>query len=284
MLMHKDVFSIVVAFNSDFQRLSDSLKILAKQCSVVVVDNSTTHSSRERIAVLCDSLDLMYIPLIDNCGIAMAQNIGIDAARKNGALDILLMDDDSLPNSTLVADLLDARRSSKADLVVVSARTVSEYGEDLSNSRPSGRNGLTPCEELTSSGSLISLAVFDLAGSFDEKLFIDCVDFEWGWRAQAKGVVLYLCDQVTIQHRLGVGVRFGFRIPSPIRHYYQYRNILKLVFNSKATLRWRFSQIIKLPVKIILIVIFADSRSARLKYVYWGVFDYLTNRFGKFCH
>jgi rhamnosyltransferase len=284
MFMHKDVFSIVVTFNSDFQRLSASLEILAKQCSVVVVDNSTIHSSREKIAFFCDSLRLMYIPLFDNCGVAMAQNIGVDAARKKGGVDILLMDDDSLPNATLVADLLDARRSSKADLVVVSARTVSECGEDLSNSRSNGSNGLTPCGDLTSSGSLISLAVFDLVGSFDEKLFIDCVDFEWGWRAKAKGVVLYLCDQVAIRHRLGVGSRFGFRIPGPIRHYYQYRNILKMIFKSKATLRWRFGQLIKLPVKIILIILLADSRSARLKYVYWGVFDYLTNRFGKFSH
>ena len=281
--MHKDIFSVVVTFNSDFQRLSASLEILARQCSVVVVDNSTILSSREQITFLCDSLRLMYIPLNDNCGIAMAQNIGIDFARKNGGVDILLMDDDSLPNATLVADLLKARRSSKEKLIIVSARTVNECGEDLSNSGPNGLNGLTTCEELTSSGSLIPLVIFDLVGSFDEKLFIDCVDFEWGWRAKAKGVVLYLCDNISIQHRLGVGSKFGLRIPSPIRHYYQYRNILKMIFKSKAPLRWRFVQIIKLPVKIILIAILADSRSVRLKYVYWGILDYLTKRFGKFC-
>ncbi|END16895.1 putative rhamnosyltransferase domain protein, partial [Escherichia coli P0301867.8] len=37
-----------------------------------------------------------------------------------------------------------------------------------------------------SSGSLTKVDVFKKIGLFDEDLFIDYVDYEWGWRALEK--------------------------------------------------------------------------------------------------
>jgi rhamnosyltransferase len=224
------------------------------------------------------------MPLGDNYGIAHAQNCGITWAREHAASEILLMDDDSIPSETLVKDLLDTRRDYKVQPVVVSARIISSEGKDMSNRAADNSVTLTPCSDLTSSGTLIPLTVFDQVGLFDEQLFIDCVDFEWGWRVRARGLPLLLCNRVKLQHRLGEGTRMGMRIPSPIRHYYQYRNVSKMIVCSKAPLRWRLSQLLRLPVKLFLIALLADHRSKRLRYAAWGLRDFLLGRTGRFNH
>lgn len=282
--MTKGVIAVVVTFNSDLIRLTKLLSTLANQCCVVVVDNSTQASCREQIRAACGRAGVFCLPLGDNFGIAHAQNIGIAWAREHAAVDILLMDDDSMPTQSLVVDLLEARKTSQLNLAVVSARTVSENGEDISNRGPQNSVGLTPCNELTSSGTLISASIFDRVGVFDDRLFIDCVDFEWGWRALALGVPLMLCDGVAIQHRLGEATRLGLRIPSPIRHYYQYRNVSMMIVRSKAPFRWRLFQLIKLPVKLVLLLLLADRRFDRLRYAAWGLCDFFTVRTGKFNH
>ena len=282
--MNKDVFAIIVTYNTHYDKLDILLKILAAQCSVVVVDNSTQIISQDMLNLACVKYGVFYCRLGDNYGIAAAQNFGVAFARNHAAVDILLMDDDSVPGDFFVSELILARRLCNSSRIVVGARTISDKGKDISNCSSNGFDALTPCDQLTSSGSLIPIYLFEFVGLFDEELFIDCVDFEWGWRARALGVMLLLSTEVSIKHKLGESTRLGLKIPSPIRHYYQYRNILKMIFHSNAPLLWRLSQLIKLPIKLILLLIIADRRINRLRFVGFGVIDFIAGRFGKFNH
>ena len=282
--MNEGVVVVLVTYNSDIQRLTELFSVLDHQCAVVVVDNSTQGASREQIRVVCEQASAFLLPLSDNYGIAYAQNLGIAWARDRAASDILLMDDDSIPPQSFVSDLLKARASCQIQPMVISARTVDINGQDISNCPVQNLTGLSPCSDLTSSGALIPVVVFDRVGYFDDSLFIDCVDFDWGWRALALGVPLMLCDSVIVQHRLGEGSRLGLKIPNPIRHYYQYRNVLRMIVRSEAPIGWRLSQLIKLPVKLIMIGLVADKKIARLRYAALGVVDFIIGRTGKFNH
>jgi rhamnosyltransferase len=281
--MMEKVVAVVVTYNSDFERFREALFALVKQCAVVVVDNSTKINSREEIRQLCNDVDVTLLSLGGNFGIARAQNIGISWASEHKATDVLLLDDDSIPSPNLVVDLLNVRKTWKLQPVVVSARTISSDGEDLSNQKKTTAK-LISCNLLTSSGSLIPIAVLKIVGCFDERLFIDCVDFEWGWRCLANGVPLLLSNEIAINHRLGDGKCYGLKMPSPIRHYYQYRNILRLIFNSGAPLIWRLSQAIKLPIKLIILMFFAKHPFLRLKYAFMGVVDFFAGRTGMYNH
>jgi rhamnosyltransferase len=285
MVFNPHVVAVIVTFNSDLNRLAQSLQLLMPQCNVLVVDNSTDFISQNKIKDLCFKNGIFILTLGENFGIGHAQNLGIDWARKNSATDILLMDDDSIPSKTLVGDLLDSRKLSLVQPVVVSARTISDSGVDLSNVITIVDDcALIPCSELTSSGALISIEICNLVGEFDSQLFIDCVDFEWGWRAKSLGVPLFLCKLVTIQHRLGVCTRFGLRLPTPIRHYYQYRNILRMIIFSEAPVYWRLLQLVKLPIKLVLIILIANQRFERLYYAVMGVKDFIAGRNGQYNH
>ena len=283
--INSDVVAVIVTFNSDVNLLTQSLESLAKQCVVLVIDNSTDIISRDEIEGLCINYDVNFLALGANFGIGHAQNIGINWARKKSLTEILFMDDDSTPSNTLVADLLCTRKLSPVQPAVVGARTISASGEDLSNAKTVDTNLiLVPCNELTSSGALISMDIFNRVGVFDSRLFIDCVDFEWGWRAKSLGVPLFLSTSVSIQHRLGVCTRFRLRLPTPIRHYYQYRNILRMMLFSKAPIYWRLMQFVKLPLKLILIALIADRKLERIYYSIWGIRDFLSGRSGEFNH
>ncbi len=282
--MNARVVAIVVTYNSEISRLGELLRVLASQCTVVVIDNSTQDASVDQVQNACIQNGATLISLGDNFGIAHAQNVGIAWAREREASDILLMDDDSMPPLLFVENLILERNASPIQPVVISARTINANGDDISNRAASKSPGLTPCSELTSSGALIPASVFEQVGLFDVNLFIDCVDFEWGWRALSQGIPLVLCDRVSIKHSLGESTKLGMKIPSPIRHYYQYRNVLRMIVRSRAPLRWRLSQLIKLPLKILLIAILADRPIDRIRYMAWGLFDFIIGRTGRFNH
>ena len=55
-----------------------------------------------------------------------------------------------------------------------------------------------------------------------------------------------------------------------------------MIVASDAPIIWRISQSLKLPVKLILIALFADFRINRLKYAGKGIFDFFKSRVGKF--
>ena len=279
--MRKEIFSIIVAYNSDIDRLSSTLNILSKQCRVVVVDNSTVPVKAELLQAICNTMQIPVIALGGNYGIAYAQNKGVKWAINNGSSDILLMDDDSVPSTTLVEDLLRTREKFSGP-VVVSARAIENDGTEVHSTFKKNSSDATLYTELMSSGTLIPADAFDVVGFFDESLFIDCVDYEWGWRARSKGYSLYISKSAFIRHKLGEGRKLFLRMPSPIRHYYQFRNVLKMIVASDAPIIWRISQSLKLPVKLILIALFADFRINRLKYAGKGIFDFFKSRVGKF--
>lgn len=278
-----DTTALIVTYLTDTDRLSQILKRLVLQCDVVLCDNSDNNLVAEKIATCARDAGVIYLGMGDNLGIAYAQNYGISYCWQNGSQRVLLLDDDSTPSESIVKDLEGTLNQLDNKLVVLSARTTFA-GTDISNSKISNDN-LTLCRDLMSSGTLITRDVFDLVGHFDESLFIDCVDFDWGWRAQKRGVNLYLVSNVVIEHKLGIGQisvgPFFMRLPSPIRHYYQFRNILRMMFRTHTPWGWRFSQTIRLPLKALILVLAAPKRRLRLAYAFSGIADAIRGRAGK---
>jgi rhamnosyltransferase len=118
----------------------------------------------------------------------------------------------------------------------------------------------------------------------NEALFIDLVDFDWGWRALDRSYGLFIAEGVRFQHALGEGAfqAFGLRggIPSPIRHYYQTRNTLYLLTQPHVPTTWKLRQIINLAIKIVVFPIFIAPRLERLTHFSRGVIDAISVNMG----
>lgn len=273
-----NVIAIIVTYQSDLQVLREIVRTLSNQCHVVIADNSPTDETGQAIAACLPADRGTYIPMRGNQGIGAAQNRAIAFAWSKEADAVLLLDDDSIPPLDLV-DRLVACAQAAGTGAVVGANAVDSGGREISNARRASGN-LPECRDMMSSGAFIRREIFARVGPFDESLFVDGVDFDWGWRARRMGIALYLCRATAIEHRLGEGDIAGIRYPSPIRHYYQYRNVIRLMGRPHTPWGWRLSQLVKLPIKLLLIAALMPQKSQRLRFAFAGVGDALRGRSG----
>ncbi|WP_439411846.1 glycosyltransferase [Enterobacter ludwigii] len=277
---------VIVTYNSDIARLGLILTSLKGQgLKYFVSDNSTDLEKKSAIKKICNELNASFIDMQGNVGIAKAQNDGIHLALREGCEDILLLDDDSLPSSDMLNKLLDARKlfvHNMGEMPVVCANAIAENGQSLSHFQKQVIDGIFAYRDMISSGTLINKSILEVVGLHEEKLFIDCVDYEWGWRAANLGVNIVIAQNAVLNHRLGNGrvkaINAGYG--APIRHFYQYRNILYMMGRNYVPLSWRVSQFFKLLIKPIIIIVFFDKKNTRLKYVFQGVSAFFRKKYG----
>lgn len=273
------VRAIIVTFRTDSQRLDGILAAVSPQCPVIVADNTDDESLSTQIRDCVTQHDGTYLSMAGNRGIGAAQNAAIALAWADGADAVLLLDDDSMPAANLVSVLCGCRAPGSGEEAVFGANAIDAAGHEISNARRVPGE-LPRCREMMSSGTLIRRSLFARVGPFDESLFIDCVDFDWGWRAQRLGIQLHLCRGTAITHRLGEGRVAGVRFPSPVRHYYQFRNILQMLMRPHTPWPWRWAQMFKLPAKLVLMAVLMPQSRLRLRHAAAGISDALRGRSG----
>ena len=234
------VTCIIVSFRPEIAQLRRLCEdILTDGAKVVVVDNTEAPSlSASELPAACELIAVGH-----NSGIAHAQNLGVAHALNAGATVLVFFDQDSkigpgfLP--ALVAPL------NPRDPAITSPH----YVEDVSNTPlPSlriGRFGLPTAvhgaeqtkpyavDIVISSGTAATTEVFQIAGMFDEALFIDGVDTEWCLRCRSKQIPIHVVPTAIMHHRVGNrSIRLGrFTIlqHSPTRCYYQLRNCFHMM-------------------------------------------------------
>lgn len=239
------VTAVVVTYHPHASVLRQQLACLVAQVGqVVVVDNTPTEHAAG--GPWPQWPQVLWLPLRRNAGLAAAQNLGLQEARRLGAEFVLLLDQDSLPAPGMSAALLQVHAQASAQGLRVGAVGPLVVGlADDSNGfvrfglgryqavLPRADEPWLRCDMLIASGSLIPMAVLDDVGGMAEPLFIDKVDFEWCLRALAKGWLLLGTGRTRLQHQLGERQRrvwfLGWRslpVHRPFRYYYMVRNSL----------------------------------------------------------
>lgn len=298
------VFAVVVTYVPDRQPLSDLLVALAPQVkNVVIVDNSP--ASDLSVPLLVGELalpDVEVIRLGNNFGIAKALNMGIARARADGATHVLLSDQDSLPATDMVWQLLEVARQLEAQnerVGCVGAAFCGQSGRMHKFQVPAqGRFFYATCEgdqavpwveviSTITSGSLIPIRVFDDVGLMREDYFIDFVDAEWCSRARHEGYKLYGTSLARMEHRVGdsgfrawYGGWRSFSGYSPDRLYYQYRNGVSMLRSGFVPWGWKLRMGWTWLGNLYAYVLFAPQRIRNLKAILRGIWDGIRGRGG----
>lgn len=276
-------------YRPDWQLTEKAIGSLAGQTDFLcVVDNTPDADESRRFA---GSSNIVYIPLKANLGIAAAQNRGIDRLLHLGADFILFSDQDSLAPSTIVERLLAAHEALAAAGVAVAAvgtRAINrqtglpyppkskELGPPAELLGIAGAPAITECYSVRSSISIIPAEALRKVGGFDESLFIDGVDHEWGWRAwHSARLRSFITEEARIDHMLGEGdhkvAGRSLAMPSPARVYYQFRNFVLLSRRSTTPRFWIKQNLLKFAVKSIYFPIMLKPRALYLKNILRGV-------------
>lgn len=234
------VYSIIVCFNPDVDRLIKLCSDLIYQKSkIVLVDNSFNSCLND---IVNDNIEL--IQLGDNLGIAKAQNIGIQFAIKQNADIFVFFDQDSEIEISFLQNLIAPFSLSKA---LVTSPVF--YDKSQGFRFPSYRltkfgllkkvidtNGDYNVDVIISSGSATNRKTIELVGLMNEDYFIDFVDTEWSLRCKSKNVPIKVISNAKMIHAIGeksIDLKiFRLFVHSPTRTYYKVRNSF-LFFNNK---------------------------------------------------
>lgn len=287
--------AVVVFFNPDAACVERANR-LAAITHCVVVDNTPTVRAASELGL---SAAVVYLPNGENRGIATAINQGVEALIQAGLDTAVLFDQDSEPPASLLTEL---------PMVITRANDACEkvalVGPAYDDSRLRGvapfvrfrwwklkrivPEGDKPIDVdfLISSGSCINLRWWGGIGPMDDALFIDLVDLEWCVRAKQKGYRILGVPWVRMSHELGSAPLrvFGNAYPmyGPLRHYYQFRNAIALMRRSSMPMTWKSTELIKLPIRVLIYCFFLKQRKQHLNMVWRGIADGWKGRLGPY--
>lgn len=256
---------------------------------VVVVDNASPDPGLRDFCAEHPEIALLALP--ENRGLASALNLGIRHARElSGVSQVLLMDQDSVPEPGMVRALreaLDRRAAGERVAAVGPCFRDAREGTDAPFVRirfPFNRKlrcedgcAAIRCDFLITSGCLVPLAVLDEVGGMDAALFIDNVDLDWCFRASAAGYALYGVCGARLHHRLGdarrrvPGLPRGIVVHPPRRLYYMMRNRVLLYRRAHTPRRWIAQDIPRLVIKFLLFSLLVPPRGKNLRCMLAGL-------------
>ncbi|AEJ00312.1 rhamnosyltransferase [Nitrosomonas sp. Is79A3] len=303
--LHTDIVPIVVTFNPDESTLIDNLTSLLSQVQyVVIVDNDSTCDVTEIIQRLDEEcfnrINLIKLP--HNSGLGKAFNTGIAEARDLNAVFVLLMDQDSIPESNMLSKLHNAYQNLEKQGILVGAvapryrdSTSSQLSQFVRISRfrlarifNDKNTNYLRADFLISSGSLIAMHALEQVGEMDVGLFIDHIDTEWCFRTQSKGFALYgVCDAF-MQHSLGdkhIRIWWGrwrnISFHQPFRYYYMFRNSALLWQRPYMPEAWKRADKLRILCMLFFFTLFSPNRIANLHMMLKGLKDGFNRRTGK---
>ncbi len=228
MVNRNNVCSLVITYNPERSILDVLITHLDIFSYIIIVDNGSSKEIIERVMEFCqheNRIELICLP--KNYGIAYALNIGIMRVLELNFKWLVSFDQDSIPSINLLDYyniILNSVDKSKVRMIG-GAYTDSFNAESIN--KITWRNSLS----LITSGTLYNVDVFKEVGLFDDKLFIDGVDFDYNLRVREKKYLTIRIDQPIFQHHLGdpirkyfLGMMFTSTNHSPERRYFFARN------------------------------------------------------------
>ena len=216
------VAGVVVLYNPEESLLDNISTYLPELDVLYAIDNSSIDHSE-----LFKDEKIIYIPLMENRGIAEVLNIAAKRASQEGYLYLLTMDQDSKFNSSGLKKMKDfiEEDSEKNKVGIYSPFHKTAISEPVPDETYS-----TPLVIMTS-GNIINLEAFQKIDGFKSWMFIDCVDFEYGLNLRKHGYEIKRINSIFLQHELGdyetkhfLGKTIICDNHSALRRYYIVRN------------------------------------------------------------
>lgn len=277
--MTKRIAAIYTTFKPDSSFRERVMQVATSCHSVIVVDNTPGGHN------FGDSSGFLIIQDGRNKGLGPALNIGIKKARELGCDAVVLFDQDSTPGSDFLQALLSGLRNVGTQRCVVGPRLIDD-SVLLCSGLPSIGPISAPREVscLATSGMLFPIDELTALDLFSEDLFLDFVDFDWCWRMRLRGWRVFKLDNVPMAHRLGLGQRslmgLSFHVPAPYRHYFQFRDTMRLLTFGHVPLYSKFRFAAVLPPKLLIYPFILDHGYERLGWMLKGVCDFFLRRHG----
>lgn len=214
-----------------------------------------------------------------NDGLSMAFNWCIDLAQADGMDHLLLLDQDSRYELSVLAKLLEQIKTEEPDQrTALRTYNVQEPDGKIYSDQD---NAVVPVKCVITSGSILDLAVVRAHGlRYDEDLFVDHVDHAFCKQILDKGLQMVCYSQYVLSQQLGY-LYHGRVCHSAVRHYYMVRDLG--YWNRKYYGKFKtFYRSTRYLFRDIFVCLKEDKRWKKIRYALRGYFDYLLGRHGEY--
>lgn len=264
----------IVLHNPEVNRLKENLEAVISQVNLLVlVDNNS--SNLDEILDLVSNYDkLVLIKNFENVGISKALNQIVQKAEIEDCEWVLTLDQDSVVPTNIVSSYLNYIGFENVALMTLPIVDVNNKEFHINN-----RAEYIYVDKCITSGSFVNVRICKELGYFDEKMFIDLVDFEYCMRVRSKGYKVLKIMNIYLSHRLGemkvykfLGKRIQVTNHSENRNYYYSRN--QIYVNIKHHVRFGiFKYFLRMPIKLGKIIMFEKRRKLKIKAIFRGIRD-----------
>lgn len=269
----------IVLYNADSGRLHENITSIIDQVdSLILIDNGSGNIDEIEKKYKTYS-KICLKKLGENKGIAVALNEMIKEAMALGCEWLLTLDQDSVCRPNLIdcyKKYIDIPKVAMMSCKMVDRNYQLEEEDAF-------EEDYIEINQCITSGCFMNLKAAREVGYFDEKMFIDYVDFDMCAMLREKGYIIILCNFEGLLHELGRGElrRFIFKKHlitnhSPIRRYYYTRNVIYYVKKHKKYIsrkrKWKelYGGIF---YDIAVIILYEKEKIPKLKNSFKGIKD-----------
>lgn len=275
------VLAGIVLFNPDIERLIQNIAAILPQVNAVVcVDNGS-----KNLETVKETLPetVAYIENGRNLGIAAALNRILTYADDNAYDWFITLDQDSVCEAGLVDDY--KKHVNLPSVGMLSCKIVDR--NFVAKSKQEATEQPVEIDECITSASFCKTAAVKAVGGFDEKMFIDSVDFDICLNLRKHGYKIYKTAFIGLLHEVGHGknvrLLWKHRVVynhSALRNYYIARNHVYMAKKYPQDISM-LKTILKEWERDLLILLYESEKKAKLRARKLGVRDGRNMRMGE---
>ncbi|MBT8944372.1 hypothetical protein BTJ16_04070 [Lactobacillus delbrueckii subsp. bulgaricus] len=270
--MTKSIIAGVVTYNPRITLLQKNLSALRELVDrVIVVDNGSVNlTDIKKIIGGIGSISL--IENQRNLGIARALNEIMETAIEYEYSWVLTMDQDSVVPTNLVSEYVKYLDSSVGMLCPI-------IFDRNKNQLPTTYLGTHEVKECITSGSLVNVSAWQKVNGFDEKLFIDGVDFDFCERIKKSNYRILEVGTVVLSHAIGnITMRKFFfwdvavKNHSAFRKYYIARNTIYLAKKNGNVAR-QIKSYLQVAKQVSIVIMYEQDKKQKLIAICRGMIE-----------
>lgn len=269
----------IVSFNPDLKRLEDNIRSIQNQVEqVLLVENGSKNQDEVLSFVRENFPQVLLLTNSQNQGIAVALNQLLAKCREMGGKWLLTLDQDSVSPDNLISTY--QKYLQMEQVAMLCPRIIDRNSGMAVEHKDDGANvPFVEVDRCITSATLMNTQAADEIGNFDEKMFIDYVDFEYCIRLRKSGYKIIKVNETELLHELGntvtrrfLGKKIQVLNHSPFRKYYYIRNIIYTYRKHKDVLP-RFYYVKPIVGIYIKTMLFERDKMEKLKKMQQGFRD-----------
>lgn len=291
MEMHPDsICAVVVTYNPCVKDIANLTRIRPQVNGLVVVDNGSPIGSLDTFRIENIDPNVAIIRNGRNLGLPAAMNIGMRWAADHNYEWVILFDQDSTVTDGFVQAMLRTywEHPRREEIGIVAPLYISRTtGGVIAKSPRFVGKGLL--RAAMTSGSLIPMKIVKKYGGFDERLFIDILDYEYSLRLRREGFIIVQSSDARLLHEPGFpvtrslpgGFQLNLQNHKAERVYYIMRNLVWMTIKYGHAFPELYIRILlRQSYMVTTILLFEDDGLKKLWYSLRGLIDGARGRMG----